>query len=353
MSGIGTTGELEDVKEPPLERRLGVGRTVVFQFLVFYFWFKILDSRDVFQKIIADRANARRDVRPFGPASRSPRRFVGPKKREFNLEFRRRRLYFHGIEDRETRRSFGPRGRRTPLFEAPGRPSRLSENNTAPEAGARRLSRFGEGDRDLPNFQWHVSAGALTSAVCVAFGSAIFKWDSSASSLAFLAGLSGSLIPDLDSDASKPLRLSGVIVGLGCAASAVGFVSSKGAFLHRPWAPLETVLAAVGSFFLFNTIFVEILKKRTKHRGLFHSLAVPFLYAGLWAALTSSRGPSAVMACWITAAVGVFTHLLLDAAQGMTFNPLKVATADLTASTKLWILTALINFLAFTSMSVF
>jgi membrane-bound metal-dependent hydrolase YbcI (DUF457 family) len=205
----------------------------------------------------------------------------------------------------------------------------------------------------LPNFEVHVSAAAMTSAIGVAVGAGAFGWDASASSLAFLAGLSGGLIPDLDSDASKSLRLSGAVVGLGFAAAAAGYVSSDGAFLHRPWAAQETALAAVGSYFLFNTIFIEILKKRTKHRGLFHSLAVPFLYAGLWATAAASRGPKTVMACWLLAALGVFTHLILDAGKGFTFDPLKVASNDLSASTRLWILTALVNFLAFTSLTVF
>jgi membrane-bound metal-dependent hydrolase YbcI (DUF457 family) len=180
----------------------------------------------------------------------------------------------------------------------------------------------------------------------------MFSWDSSCSSLAFVAGLTGGLIPDLDSDKSKPLRLAGAVVGLGFAVAVVGFVSSTGKFLNRPWPPMSTVLAGLGAFFLFNTIFVQILKTRTKHRGLFHSLAVPFLYGGLWAVMLASNGGRTVMAVWLLAIIGVFTHLILDAAKGFTFNPLKVASEDISASTRLWILTALINFLAFTRYTI-
>jgi membrane-bound metal-dependent hydrolase YbcI (DUF457 family) len=186
----------------------------------------------------------------------------------------------------------------------------------------------------------------------VAFGSAKFGWDSSASSLAFLAGLSGGLVPDLDSDASKSLRISGAIVGLGVAAAVVGYVSSPGQFLNRPWPAQSTAIAAIGSFFLFNAIFVEIIKRRTKHRGLFHSFAVPFLYGGLWAVMVSSSGGLTVMAVWLVAIVGVFTHLLLDAGQSMSFNPLKIASDDISASTRLWVLTTLVNFLAFTRLTL-
>jgi hypothetical protein len=205
----------------------------------------------------------------------------------------------------------------------------------------------------LPNFDCHISVAALTSAVGVAAGAILFEWDKTASSLAFLAGLSGGLIPDLDCDQSKPRRMAGVFAGLGCAAMAVGFVSGHGQFLRRPWPPVEVALAAVGSFFLCNTIFMEILKKRTRHRGLFHSFAVPFLYGGLWSCLTAGQGGRTIMAVWFLAVLGVLTHLVLDAAKSFSFDPLKLATSDLVASTRLWILTALVNFLAFTRLFAF
>jgi membrane-bound metal-dependent hydrolase YbcI (DUF457 family) len=204
----------------------------------------------------------------------------------------------------------------------------------------------------MPNFETHVTAAALTSAMAVAFGAATFGWDTSASSLAFLAGLSGGLIPDLDHDDSKPLRLAAAMVGLGLAACAVGFVSGSGSLFNRPWPLYSTLLAAIGVFFLFNTIFIEILKRGTKHRGLFHSLAIPFLYGGLWAVMLTSRGPGTVLAVWLLAIVGVMTHLILDAGQGWSFGPLKLATSDIEASTKLWVLTTLVNFLAFTKSSI-
>ncbi|MDR1576938.1 MAG: metal-dependent hydrolase [Deltaproteobacteria bacterium] len=205
----------------------------------------------------------------------------------------------------------------------------------------------------MPNFECHVAVASVISAVGVAAGAIMFDWDPTASSLAFVAGLSGGMVPDLDCDTAKPRRLAGVFVGLGCAAMVVGYVSGQGQFLRRPWPAEHVVLAALGSFFLFNSVFLEILKNRTKHRGLFHSLATPFLYGGLWACLAAGQGGRAIMAVWFLAVIGVFSHLILDAAKGFTFNPLKIASADLAASTRLWILTALVNFLAFIRLFAF
>ncbi|MDR1051110.1 MAG: metal-dependent hydrolase [Deltaproteobacteria bacterium] len=199
----------------------------------------------------------------------------------------------------------------------------------------------------MPNFKVHLAVAAVASAVGVALGGASLGWDNETSSLAFLAGLSGGLLPDLDHDDSKPLRIAGAVAGLGAAALAAGYVLSPGSFLGRPWAAGRTALLTLGVYLLFNAGLVALLKKRTRHRGLFHSLAVPFLYSGLWALLVGSMGPGASMAVWALAGLGVFSHLLLDAGKSMSMNPLKVATDDLGASTILWVVTAAVNFLAF------
>jgi hypothetical protein len=198
----------------------------------------------------------------------------------------------------------------------------------------------------LPNFVCHLGVSAVSSALVVASADAAFTLGSTTSTLAFLAGLSGGLLPDVDCDESRPLRLSGTVAGLGAAALAGGFFSAKGDFLSRPWEPLFVFLAALAAFLIFNTAIIHLLKKHTVHRGLFHSLAVPFLYAGLWAVVVCGQGRKAVLAVWVLAAFGVLTHLILDAFSSLSFGPLKVATKDLAASTRLWMATALVNFLA-------
>jgi hypothetical protein len=188
--------------------------------------------------------------------------------------------------------------------------------------------------------------GAVSSAVLVAVADAAYGLGNTASSLAFLAGVSGSLLPDVDSDQSHPLRLSGAVAGLGAAGLAAGFASAKGDFLSRPWEPLYVFLAALAAFLIFNALVMTLLKKHTVHRGLFHSFATPFLYAGVWAVMVTGQGRKTVLAVWFFAAFGVLVHLVLDSFKSLSFNPLKFATKDIAASTRLWIATALVNFLA-------
>jgi membrane-bound metal-dependent hydrolase YbcI (DUF457 family) len=197
----------------------------------------------------------------------------------------------------------------------------------------------------LPNFSCHLAVGAVTSAIAVAAGDAVYHIGSTGSTLAFLAGVSGSLLPDLDSDTSKTLRLSGAVAGLGAAALAAGFAMSPGSFLNRPWHPVHVAVAALAAFLAFNTLVIGVLKRHTVHRGLFHSLSVPFLYGGLWAVLCTGMGRKTVFAVWAAASGGVLLHLLMDAAMSLSLKPLKVYTQDLAASTRLWIATAAVNLL--------
>jgi hypothetical protein len=198
----------------------------------------------------------------------------------------------------------------------------------------------------LPNFNSHLGVSALSSAVLVAYGEAAYGLGHATAALAFLAGVSGGILPDLDSDTSIPLRLSGLVGGLGAAAAVVGFGTADAQWFYRPWPPVSVALAALAAFVLFNALVVMVLKKRTVHRGLFHSLPVPFLYAGAFSLMVMSQGRKTVMAVWLLAALGVLTHLVMDAVKDLSFKPLKLATGDIAASTRLWIATALVNLIA-------
>ena len=199
----------------------------------------------------------------------------------------------------------------------------------------------------MPGYQTHLKVSALGSAILVAWGTARYGWDGAIPTLAFVAGAAGGLVPDLDSDSSKPRRWAGLLVASAVAISAAGFLASPGPFLKRPWGGGPTALAALYFFLLVNWLTLEFLRHRTRHRGLFHSLAVPFLYGGLMALMAVPRGTDTAMAVWLLSLFGVFSHLVLDAMRGVSLNPLKPATHDLAASAWLWTATALVTLAAF------
>jgi len=192
-----------------------------------------------------------------------------------------------------------------------------------------------------------LTVSTLGSALLVAWGTARYGWDGATPALAFAAGAAGGLTPDLDSDSSKPRRWAGGVVATAAAVGAGGFLTAPGPFLDRPWSAGPAALAALYLFILVNVLFFKVLHRFTQHRGLLHSLAVPFLYGGLLALLAGPRGTTTAMAVWLLSLFGVFSHLFLDALHGLSLNPLKPATGDLAASTWLWTITALATLAAF------
>ncbi|MDR2724552.1 MAG: metal-dependent hydrolase [Candidatus Adiutrix sp.] len=199
----------------------------------------------------------------------------------------------------------------------------------------------------MPGYQTHLTVSTLGSALLVAWGTARYGWDGAIPTLAFVAGAAGGLVPDLDSDTSKPRRWAGGLVAAAVAVGAAGFLTSSGSFLERPWEAGPTALAALYLFLIVNVLTFKLLSRYTRHRGLFHSLAVPFLYGGLMALLAGPRGTATAMAVWLLSLFGVFSHLVLDALRSLSLHPLKPATRDLAASAWLWTATALVTLAAF------
>jgi membrane-bound metal-dependent hydrolase YbcI (DUF457 family) len=199
----------------------------------------------------------------------------------------------------------------------------------------------------MPGYQTHIKVSVLGSAILVAWGTARYGWDGAIPTLAFVAGAAGGLVPDLDSDSSKPRFWAGLSVAAAVAVGVAGFLTAAGPFLKRPWGAGPTALAALYFFLLANWLTIEFLRHRTRHRGLFHSLAVPFLYGGLMALLAAPRGTATAMAVWLLSIFGVFSHLVLDALYSVSLNPLKPASRDLAASTWLWTATTLVTLAAF------
>lgn len=203
----------------------------------------------------------------------------------------------------------------------------------------------------MPNFKAHITVSTLGSAALVAGGTALYGWDGAIPTLAFVSGAAGGMVPDLDCNTSRPRRLAVTLTGLAAAVALAGFVTASGAFLNRPWGLWPTLAAAGTAFVLVEALARFVLARYTRHRGLFHSLAVPFIYGGLWACLAAPYGVDASMAVWLAGIFGVLSHLVLDAARGLSLNPLKLATADIGASTRVWLATTAVTLAAFARLT--
>jgi membrane-bound metal-dependent hydrolase YbcI (DUF457 family) len=176
-------------------------------------------------------------------------------------------------------------------------------------------------------FRAHVTVGAIVSMVAVVLAYFYaFVTDPVLLVLLFAASLVGSFLPDVDSDSGIPFRLV-----FGLATLSVTGVSLLYVLAQNP-DDLRYIMGiplAVMLFFWF--IVGHLVKKLTRHRGIYHSLPA-LLIVSLGTYLLAERyGLDAVTALVFAAAVGAgcASHLILDelhagiTLDGITFNPNK------------------------------
>jgi hypothetical protein len=160
----------------------------------------------------------------------------------------------------------------------------------------------------MANFQTHLIGGALVSSAgaFASFGNGLSNAGETQS--LFTVGVVASLLPDIDADASKPVRavfaLAGIVAGFLVAFTFAG-----------RFGLLELVLiwAALWLFVRYPVFWV--FAHYTVHRGIWHSLLMALVLA-LTAAVVAQRwlALSSLMA-WLVGGftlLGYLTHLVLD-----------------------------------------
>lgn len=160
----------------------------------------------------------------------------------------------------------------------------------------------------MANFTTHLYGAAFMSSAA-ALGVYAMGWAGAGlTQVLFLLGVVGGILPDIDSDSSKPVRAFFTVLGVA-AAFFVGFA------LVERFPPLELALIWAAVFLTVRYAVFEIFARFTRHRGVWHSwLAV--ILAGLASADLAYHllGASARDA-WLAGAfvaLGYLTHLILD-----------------------------------------
>lgn len=160
----------------------------------------------------------------------------------------------------------------------------------------------------MANFQTHLNGGIVVSAA-VTLGLHTAGVLQEGQTLTYFAlGVVGSLLPDIDSDVSKPANALFSVLGAGLAF--VMTLPLMGRFL-----PLELVFIWLGVFLCVRYGFFEIFARFTVHRGVWHS------WLGIAAATLGSTNlaywvwhlpPRAAWIAGLVVGIGYLTHLLLD-----------------------------------------
>lgn len=133
--------------------------------------------------------------------------------------------------------------------------------------------------------------------------------------LCWLAGTTGGLLPDVDSD--NPTSL-GIIFGLfsilACAITVVTTINQ--------WPLIWVWLAAAAVFVIIQYGIRYLFESFTKHRGAFHSVLAGLFFGLLITSLSGAVGASSV-ASWFYGFfvfAGYIIHLILDEAYAVDFS---------------------------------
>ncbi|CRI66637.1 Membrane-bound metal-dependent hydrolase [Thiocapsa sp. KS1] len=160
----------------------------------------------------------------------------------------------------------------------------------------------------MANFQTHLNGGIFVSVTAVLGLHGAGLVEQGATLGYFALGVAGSLLPDIDADASKPVRAFFNVLGV-----AVAFAMTLpliGRFL-----PLEVALIWVGVFLCVRYLIIEIFTRATVHRGIWHSwlgIAAAALAAVNIAYWMMNRSAESAWIAGFMVGIGYLTHLVLD-----------------------------------------
>lgn len=176
-------------------------------------------------------------------------------------------------------------------------------------------------------FREHVTVGALVSmvAVVLAYFYALVT-DPLLLFFLFGAAIVGSFLPDVDSDSGVPFQLVFGLATLAVTGVALLYVLT---YIPDDMRYVIGIPAAVLLGFWF--VVGSIVKRFTKHRGIYHSLPALLIAALVTFLLAERYGLDADTALVFAAAVGAgfASHLILDeihagiTLDGIPFNPNK------------------------------
>lgn len=160
----------------------------------------------------------------------------------------------------------------------------------------------------MANFQTHLNVGILVSGGAVLALHGVGLVESGTTLGYFALGVAGSLLPDIDADASKPVRAFFNVLAV-----ALGFVMTLP--LSGQLLPLDLALVWAGTYISVRFILFESFSRLTVHRGIWHSwlgIGVATLATVNLAHWALGRSAESAWVAGLMVGIGYLTHLCLD-----------------------------------------
>ncbi|MDM8546912.1 metal-dependent hydrolase [Candidatus Venteria ishoeyi] len=167
----------------------------------------------------------------------------------------------------------------------------------------------------MASFSTHFTVGAAVSAMAATALVSIGKIDTEAALLLTFAGTLGGILPDIDSDHSRPLQI--VFVALYALCAYILIDQLRGLSILELWVVLA------GSYFLFRYALLPAFRAWTIHRGIFHSVLAGIFFCFLTCALLFQFYQLNPGLSWLGGGfvfLGFIAHLLLDEFYSVDFN---------------------------------
>ncbi len=175
----------------------------------------------------------------------------------------------------------------------------------------------------MANFGTHLAVGSVASglAATVAMASNIVPQDHLLTLT--LAGIVGSILPDIDLEKATPSRM--LFGGLGVIFAFVALFN-----FERQYSIVELWLAWMAVYIGIRHGLYYVFHRRTKHRGIFHSLLAGTVFAGLTAILFEQVLNEKPLMAWFAGLFvffGYVVHLALDEVSSVDFEGKRIKTS--------------------------
>jgi membrane-bound metal-dependent hydrolase YbcI (DUF457 family) len=160
----------------------------------------------------------------------------------------------------------------------------------------------------MANFPTHIAVGTVVSGALATVTVAADMVEPENIVAVTLAGVLGSVLPDIDLEDSRPGRA--MFAGLGVFFSFVVLFS-----LERKYSIAEMLVLWLGTLLFVRYVAKEIFFRINYHRGVWHSILAMVFCALLTAWVYSKLLGKDEGVAWLAAgflAIGFLTHLILD-----------------------------------------
>ncbi|MBL0721916.1 MAG: metal-dependent hydrolase [Sulfurovum sp.] len=160
----------------------------------------------------------------------------------------------------------------------------------------------------MANFDTHLIVGATVSLIVSETLITMEILSPSLALSAFFLGTLGSLMPDMDSNYSKSIKVSFTMISI---LFTMLLVSMKSQY----YSLIELLIISIAIFSAIRFGVIELLRGVSKHRGMFHSIPVALIWGMATAIISNVFFKFNPLISWIYGfmiIIGYITHLTLD-----------------------------------------